>query len=76
MAAAELWRHADPEGTQMWRFLRHVNSKYGLHLDNYPSLYKWSVGNVAEFWAEVWAFTGIRASKPFDQVRVCVSPSP
>lgn len=52
----------------MWKFLQHVNSKYKLALDDYPSLYRWSVENVAEFWGEVWHFTGIRSSKPFDQV--------
>ncbi|KAK4137184.1 acetoacetate-CoA ligase [Trichocladium antarcticum] len=66
--AAELWRHGSPEGTQMWKFLEHVNSKYGLDLGDYPGLYQWSIDNVAEFWGEVWRFTGIIASKPFDQV--------
>lgn len=64
----ELWRHQDPQSTQMWEFLEHVNSKYGLQLNDYPSLYKWSVDNVATFWEEAWHFTGIRNSKLFDQV--------
>ncbi|KAK3399150.1 hypothetical protein B0T20DRAFT_351654 [Sordaria brevicollis] len=64
----ELWRHQDPQSTQMWKFLEHVNSKYGLQLNDYPSLYKWSVDNVAAFWEETWHFTGIRNSKLFDQV--------
>ncbi|VBB86661.1 Putative acetoacetyl-coenzyme A synthetase [Podospora comata] len=68
MTASELWRHSDPEGTQMWKFLQHVNSKYGLSLADYPDLYKWSVDNVADFWGDVWHFAGIKASKPFDQV--------
>ncbi|KAK4179683.1 putative acetoacetyl-coenzyme A synthetase [Triangularia setosa] len=68
MTASELWRHSDPEGTQMWKFLQHVNSKYGLSLADYPDLYKWSVNNVADFWGDVWHFAGIKASKPFDQV--------
>ncbi|AEO68783.1 uncharacterized protein THITE_43789 [Thermothielavioides terrestris NRRL 8126] len=68
MAAAELWRHERPEATQMWKFLEHVNSKYGLSLSDYSELYSWSVDNVAEFWAEVWHFTGIKASRQYDQV--------
>ena len=67
-APAELWRHPDPGSTQMAKFMRHVNSKYGLSLDDYPALYKWSVENVAEFWEECWHFCGIRASKSYDQV--------
>ncbi len=70
MAVTELWRHENPTGTQMWKFLQHVNAKYGLSLNDYPSLYRWSVDNVAAFWEEVWDFTGIKASKRFDQVRV------
>ncbi|KAL2164280.1 hypothetical protein VTH06DRAFT_3496 [Thermothelomyces fergusii] len=66
MAAAELWRHERPAETPMWRFLEHVNSKYGLSLRDYPDLYKWSVDNVADFWADVWDFVGIRASKPYE----------
>ncbi|KAK3322185.1 acetoacetate-CoA ligase-like protein [Apodospora peruviana] len=68
MAAPELWRHASPQSTQMWKFLQHVNSKYGLDIDDYPTLYKWSVENVAAFWDEVWHFAGVKSSKPFDQV--------
>lgn len=68
-AAAEvLWRHPDPESTPMWRFIQHVNEKYGLRLEGYPGLYKWSIENVAQFWEEVWHFVGIKASKPFEEV--------
>lgn len=68
-AAAEvLWRHPDPESTPMWRFIQHVNGKYGLRLEGYPGLYKWSIENVAQFWEEVWHFVGIKASKPFEEV--------
>ncbi|KAK3379723.1 acetoacetate-CoA ligase-like protein [Lasiosphaeria ovina] len=65
--ARELWRHSSPQSTQMWKFMLHVNQKYRLNLSDYPSLYKWSVENVAAFWEEVWHFAGIKASKPFDQ---------
>lgn len=70
--ASELWRHADPASTPMWRFLRTVNHKHNLHLTGYPDLYKWSVDNVAQFWDEVWQFVGIVSSQPYTQVR-CLS---
>ena len=66
--AEELWRHPDPKSTPMWRFIQHVNEKYGLELDGYPGLYKWSIEHVAQFWEEVWHFVGIKASKPFEEV--------
>jgi acetoacetyl-CoA synthetase len=74
MTAAELWRHERPEGTQMWRFLEYVNSKYSLDLKDYPQLYKWSVDNVADFWGDVWHFAGIKASKTYDQVLPSEAP--
>ncbi|KAK3295741.1 uncharacterized protein B0H64DRAFT_153128 [Chaetomium fimeti] len=74
MTAAELWRHERPEGTQMWRFLEYVNSKYNLDLKDYPQLYKWSVDNVADFWGDVWHFAGIKASKTYDQVLPSEAP--
>jgi len=59
----------------MWKFMNHVNSKYGLNLNDYPALYKWSVDNVGDFWAEVWHFAGIKAAKDFDEVWLrCVMP--
>jgi hypothetical protein len=70
----ELWRHPDPTSTPMWRFLQHINQKYGLQLAGYPDLYKWSVEDVALFWEEVWHFVGIKASKSFDKVRMNKRP--
>ncbi|PTD07299.1 Malonamoyl-CoA synthetase vrtB [Fusarium culmorum] len=63
-----LWQHPDPKSTHMWKFLEHVNKKHGLSLDGYPALYKWSIDDVSSFWEEVWQFTGVTASKPFDKV--------
>lgn len=64
----ELWRHPNPPSTAMFKFMLHVNAKYNLDLDGYPSLLRWSIDNVSEFWEEVWHFVGIRSSRAFDQV--------
>ncbi|KAK4241916.1 acetoacetyl-CoA synthetase [Achaetomium macrosporum] len=74
MAAAELWRHENPQATPMWKFLQHVNTKYDLNLKDYPELYKWSVDHIADFWGEVWHFAGIKASKSFDTVLAPEAP--
>lgn len=53
----------------MRKFLERVRAKYQLDIDDYPGLYKWSVENVADFWREVWHFCGIKASRPYGEVR-------
>ena len=67
--AEVIWRHPDPESTQMWKFMQHVNKKFDLRLDDYQGLYKWSIDNVGDFWGEVWDFLGIVAEKRFTEVR-------
>ncbi|OTA90781.1 hypothetical protein M434DRAFT_397770 [Hypoxylon sp. CO27-5] len=62
---AELWRHPNPDSTQMYKFLQNVNSKYGTEINDYPALYKWSIDNISEFWEEVWQYCGIKASRPY-----------
>ena len=45
-----------------------VNEKYGRGFSDYDSLYQWSVDEIADFWAAMWEFADIRASKPYDQI--------
>lgn len=66
--AEELWRHANPQSTPMWRFLEQVNKNQNLNLASYQDLYKWSVDDISQFWHETWQFVGIKASKPYDKV--------
>ncbi|GIY66813.1 acetoacetyl-CoA synthetase [Caerostris extrusa] len=35
---------------------------------NYSEFHKWSIENLAEFWAEFWDFIGVICSQKFDQV--------
>jgi acetoacetyl-CoA synthetase len=49
-------------------FINEINERYTLHLNAYPDLYQWSIENIPEFWAAVWEFAEIKASKPFDKV--------
>ncbi|KAI1344324.1 acetoacetate-CoA ligase [Xylariaceae sp. FL0016] len=64
----ELWRHSRPEATPMFQFLEHVKKKYSLDINDYPDLYRWSVENISDFWAEVWYFCGIKSSRSFSEV--------
>ena len=58
------------KAANMTRFIAFVNEKYGLRLSNYNELYNWSVTENADFWAAMWEFGGIRASRPYDSVVV------
>jgi len=50
------------------RFISFVNQKYGLRIDSYDELYDWSIKEIPDFWAAVWEFAPIKASRQYDQV--------
>ncbi|HEY5984083.1 MAG TPA: acetoacetate--CoA ligase [Anaerolineales bacterium] len=50
------------------RFIDFVNRTHGLKLKSYADLYDWSITEIADFWAVMWEFSGIRASQPYDSV--------
>ncbi|MGW5106402.1 acetoacetate--CoA ligase [Nocardia sp. NPDC004123] len=37
-------------------FGRFVERRYGIHTENYPELWRWSVGDIAGFWRAVWEY--------------------
>jgi len=67
----KLWEHPAPESTTMWDFLQTINRKHGLQLKTYKELHQWSIDNIAAFWGEVWHYTGIKASAPYQEVCSC-----
>lgn len=54
--------------TNMYKFFGFVNEKYGLNISDYNTLWEWSVEDIPNFWAAVWDFVRIKASKPYDEV--------
>ncbi len=52
----------------MTRFIEFVNRRYGKGLKSYKDLYQWSVESIPDFWAAMWDFAEIKASKGYDQV--------
>ena len=58
------------EGSEMLRFARGVERRYGVELVDYGDLHRWSVAHPAKFWEEVWRFAGVVAAKPWDAVLV------
>ncbi len=48
-------------------FIESINARHGLNLPSYAELYRWSVENIPDFWADVWNFSRIIASEPYDE---------
>ncbi|MDT3700021.1 MAG: AMP-binding protein [Thermincola sp.] len=58
------------------RFILQVNKKFGLQIASYSQLYKWSIESLADFWAAVWDFAEIKASRKYDSVVEDISKFP
>ena len=45
-----------------------MNKKHGRHFRTYPEIYQWSIESIPDFWARLWEFADIKASRGYDQV--------
>ncbi len=65
-----LWTPSEERIKQsnMFRFMNLANDRYGRNFVEYQELYDWSVTNIAEFWALLWEFIDVKASKSYDRV--------
>lgn len=65
-----LWQPSEDriKNSNMYRFMKLVNEKYGKNFTEYDALYQWSIENIPDFWASMWEFGEIKASKPYTQV--------
>ncbi len=52
----------------MTRFIEFVNKEYGLKIKSYAQLYDWSVESIPDFWAAMWEFAEIIASRKYTKV--------
>jgi acetoacetyl-CoA synthetase len=56
------------ERAEMTRFMRWAGERAGRTFADYGQLWEWSVSEIEEFWAAVWEYCGVRASRPYEQV--------
>ncbi len=65
-----LWEPSEDKikNSNMYRFMGLINEKYNQSFTEYDPLYQWSIENIPDFWAAMWEFADIKASKPYDQV--------
>jgi acetoacetyl-CoA synthetase len=68
--AKMLWKPSEAriKNSHMYRFMNFVNKKYRKKFTEYAPLYEWSIQNIPDFWAAMWEFAEIKASKPYDKV--------
>lgn len=65
-----LWKPSEERIKQaaISRFMSLIDERHGAGFSSYSELYDWSVRNISDFWAAVWDFVGIKASKPYEVV--------
>jgi acetoacetyl-CoA synthetase len=65
-----LWKPSEAriQNAAITKYIEFVNRRYGTNCADYFDLHGWSVSNIADFWASVWEFVGIKASKRYDRV--------
>jgi acetoacetyl-CoA synthetase len=56
------------ERTHLVAYLRWLERERGLRFDDYDSLWRWSVRDLAAFWGSVWDRFDVRASAPPERV--------
>ncbi len=69
-SAQPLWEPTDAarERAEMTRFMRWAGEQTGRTFSDYSELWGWSVSEVEEFWAAIWKYCDVRASRPYEQV--------
>ncbi len=48
--------------------MRWAGERHGRSFADYEELWQWSVDELEDFWADIWEFCGVRASKPYERV--------
>ena len=69
------------EGTLLWEpsedlkensniafYMRWLEANKGLSFEGYHDLWEWSVADLEEFWASIWEYFDVQASKPYSEV--------
>jgi len=66
----KLWEPSEAwmKSAEASRFIELANKKYGQNIKDGKDLYRWSVEAIPDFWAAMWDFAGIVASKKYDAV--------
>jgi acetoacetyl-CoA synthetase len=66
---APLWTppSAMVAGARMTDFMRWAGQRHERELNGYGELWQWSVDEIEQFWADIWEYCGVRASRPYER---------
>src|SRR5215210_5261125 len=65
-----LWEPSEEfkENANVSRYMEWLEKEKGLSFEDYGELWEWSVTELEEFWASIWEYSDVRASKPYTRV--------
>ena len=65
-----LWKPSKErvKNANVTRFIKYVNKKQGKKIRSYKELLQWSMEQIPDFWARMWEFADIKASRGYDRV--------
>src|SRR5919202_1487439 len=65
-----LWEPSEEfkESANITRYMEWLKREKSLSFDDYSELWEWSVTELEEFWASIWEYCDVRASKPYEKV--------
>ena len=65
-----IWRPSEDtiDRANITRYLEWLARHRGLTFARYQDLWRWSVTDLNAFWASIWQFFGVRASRPYERV--------
>ena len=74
--AQPLWQPSREriKASNLKRFAESLERELGKRFDDYESLHAWSCEAPEFFWAQIWQFTEIRASRQWDAVLSDAAP--
>ncbi len=58
------------KGARLTAFMEWAGARHGREFTDYTGLWQWSVAEIEQFWGDIWAYCGVRASVPYEQVLV------
>jgi acetoacetyl-CoA synthetase len=65
-----LWEPSEfqKQNSEMHKYMRWLERKYGRLFPDYESLWRWSVEQMEDFWRSIWDYFEVKASEAFSSV--------